>query len=185
MTDYTNRGDTSCWADMLTVTLRSYPALAQSAACCTAGLSAALRVTQLVTRPVYALHAAADRIVAGRPGRVTPSGPAELAELMANFNRMAQTLEERWLDHGAAGIATVGEQCIEGRRGRRVDTTVERVGALDRLELHKQRSAAARCPRHRHHFTDRRGYGAGVSELSDWSFQSTIEPSEYVCRTSK
>jgi PAS domain S-box-containing protein len=60
-----------------------------------ASLAAALRFTRQVTWPIYALRAAADRIVAGEPARVTPSGPDEVARLMANFNQMADTLRAR------------------------------------------------------------------------------------------
>jgi PAS domain S-box-containing protein len=60
-----------------------------------ASLMTAVRVTRDVTRPVYALDQTADRIVAGEPARVEPSGPAELARLMTNFNRMADALRQR------------------------------------------------------------------------------------------
>jgi PAS domain S-box-containing protein len=60
-----------------------------------ASIAAAVRVTRQVTRPVYELREAADRIVAGQPARVTPAGPVEIARLMANFNQMADTLRQR------------------------------------------------------------------------------------------
>jgi PAS domain S-box-containing protein len=60
-----------------------------------ASLAGAVRFTRQVTRPIYQLRAAADRIVAGEPARVTPAGPDEIARLMANFNQMAGTLQVR------------------------------------------------------------------------------------------
>jgi PAS domain S-box-containing protein len=60
-----------------------------------ASVGAAVRATRSITRPVYELRAATDRIVAGEPARVTPSGPEELARLMANFNQTADTLRQR------------------------------------------------------------------------------------------
>jgi PAS domain S-box-containing protein len=60
-----------------------------------ASIGAAVRVTGQITRPIYALREAADRIVAGQPACVLPAGPDEVARLMANFNRMVDTLHER------------------------------------------------------------------------------------------
>jgi PAS domain S-box-containing protein len=58
-------------------------------------VAGAFKFARVLTRPIERLRQATNEIVAGRRARLAPSGPDELAELMANFNRMAETLEER------------------------------------------------------------------------------------------
>jgi len=48
-----------------------------------------------VTEPIDRLRAAADRLLAGRYEMVQPTGPAEIAQLMAQFNHLGFSLVER------------------------------------------------------------------------------------------
>ncbi len=58
-------------------------------------VAGAFSFARVLTQPIYQMREATNEIVAGRQARLAPAGPEELAELMANFNRMAEALEQR------------------------------------------------------------------------------------------
>ena len=111
-----------------------------------AGFAVALR--RGVIRPVERLAVGTRRIAAGeRDVRVPPEGAAEVAELGAAFNRMAETidattagLEEQRAEREAVLNATADAICMTDVRGRLLFTNVAMSGLWRELGLRDEGS---------------------------------------------
>ena len=98
-------------------------------------------------------------------------GEGRVADGERVAGREAEPPEDGLLDHDAAA----GEQLVERPRGHGLEPPVERIAAVDRLQLDEERAAPGGVPRHRHQLPHPGHGGAAAREVPDRRLRRGVE----------